>query len=189
MSDSPRNIAFLVLMVWMVLDNVVVFSRRNRGARSEDRHSLALIVVANWIGLGLGSVLGFERVARIAEKLVALQWAGLALMMFGIFTRTVAITQLGRYHMPNVATYSDHQLMDRGLYGVVRHPSYLGAIMAISGYGLALGSWASIPVVIVPALIGYVYRINVEESILAKALGPRYLDYQRRTRRLIPGVY
>ncbi len=176
-------------MVWMVLDNFVVFRRRNRGARSEDRHSLALIVAANWIGLGLGSAIGFQRIAVMADGLVALQWAGLALMMLGIITRTLAIKQLGRYHMPNVATYSDHQLMDRGLYSVVRHPSYLGAIIAISGYGLSLGSWASIPMVIVPALIGYVYRISVEESILVKALGQRYLDYQRRTRRLIPGVY
>lgn len=189
MSGALRTAAFVILLVWMVVDNTIVFGRRSKAARSDDRQSLMVIAIANWIGLGVGSTLGFQKVAWIGERLLAIQWFGLALMMVGILVRGAAIVQLGRYHMPNVATYSDHELMDRGLYGTVRHPSYLGAIIALFGYTLALGSWASIPVVILPALVGYLYRIRVEESALVKALGQRYLDYQRRTSRLVPGIY
>lgn len=71
----------------------------------------------------------------------------------------------------------------------MRHPSYLGAIVALSGFGLALGNWLSTLVVFVAALVSYGYRIHVEEAALVKGLGDRYVEYRRRTKRLIPWVY
>jgi protein-S-isoprenylcysteine O-methyltransferase Ste14 len=42
---------------------------------------------------------------------------------------------------------------------------------------------------IIPVLAGYLNRINVEEEFMAKHLGQQYLDYQTRTKKLIPEVY
>lgn len=76
-------------------------------------------------------------------------------------------------------------VIDTGLYGVVRHPFYAGALLVYAGVALWLGS--------VAALIGAsgflvltLARILVEEAYLRRIL-PEYAGYARRVRgRLIP---
>jgi protein-S-isoprenylcysteine O-methyltransferase Ste14 len=55
-------------------------------------------------------------------------------------------------------------------------------------FGLSLTNWLSLLVIMGCALIGVSYRIRVEEHVLQKHLGQRYLEYMRRTKRLIPFV-
>jgi protein-S-isoprenylcysteine O-methyltransferase len=184
-----RDLAFMILMIWLVLDSLVVFGRRTRTAKSADRLSLVLIVLANWVGLGFGTALAYAGVGLFRPLTPAVQCAGIVIMLAGIGTRSIAVFQLGRYHMPNVATYSDHKLIDSGLYGLVRHPSYLGAFIAFLGYGLGLGSWLATTLLLATSVIGYLYRIKVEEDALIATFGEQYLAYMRRTRRLIPWIY
>jgi protein-S-isoprenylcysteine O-methyltransferase len=91
--------------------------------------------------------------------------------------------------MPVVAIQSGHRLVDTGVYRHVRHPSYLGACIAYLGFGLGLGSYLSAAAVLGMVLIGYAYRIHVEEKALLESLGDEYAAYRRRTSRLIPGIY
>ena len=75
-----------------------------------------------------------------------------------------------------------------GPYAIVRHPMYSGALIMTLGMPLALGSWWGL-LMLVPCVIGLVWRLLDEEKFLAKNL-PGYADYQRRVRfRLIPGIY
>ena len=41
---------------------------------------------------------------------------------------------------------------------------------------------------LIPPLMGYAYRIRVEERTLLRTLGDPYRAYMRRTKRLIPFV-
>jgi len=41
----------------------------------------------------------------------------------------------------------------------------------------------------VPVGVGYIYRMNIEESFMAQQLGQPYLDYRKRTKRIIPAIY
>jgi len=91
--------------------------------------------------------------------------------------------------MPVVAIQAGHRVVDTGLYRHVRHSSYLGACIGFLGFGLGLGSWLSAVSMLGFVLVGYLYRIHVEEEALLEALGEDYATYRRRTRRLIPGVY
>lgn len=185
-----RNIACLALWAWLAVDLLWVFTKFSRRAKSADRGSLAWLIVALWVGIALAMYLAYAgRIGSFGTATVPVQFFGFAVMAFGIGVRFLAIHQLGKLHMPVVAIQADHPLMDRGLYSRVRHPSYLGAIVALLGFGLALGNWVSALVVLAAALVSYGYRIHVEEIGLVKGLGARYVDYQRRTRRLIPWVY
>ncbi len=79
-------------------------------------------------------------------------------------------------------------VISTGLYGVVRHPMYMGTLPLMIALPLALGSWwALLPVpAIVPALI---WRLINEERVLRRDL-PGYAEYCRRVRwRLVPGVW
>jgi protein-S-isoprenylcysteine O-methyltransferase Ste14 len=82
----------------------------------------------------------------------------------------------------------DQQVMTGGLYRVVRHPGYVGAILLTLATPLVLGSaWALIPMGLAVAL--YVVRTALEDRTLRQELNG-YEAYTRETRyRLIPGVW
>jgi protein-S-isoprenylcysteine O-methyltransferase Ste14 len=75
-----------------------------------------------------------------------------------------------------------------GLYAHIRHPMYLGIILAFLGLPLALGSlWALIPGVIIMGL--FVYRTYREDHMLQAGL-PGYAEYAREVRyRLLPRIW
>jgi protein-S-isoprenylcysteine O-methyltransferase Ste14 len=83
----------------------------------------------------------------------------------------------------------DHHVMTGGPYRFVRHPGYVGTIIAFYfGTPLALGSAA----MIVPALIGLitmVIRTALEDRTLQAEL-PGYAEFAQQTRyRLLPGIW
>lgn len=188
-SEALMAAAYYVLLAWLTVDALVVFSRYSTKARSSDRGSVWFLVLVLWLSIGAAIFLAYSRIGRFGAATVYVQWLGFAVMAFGVCLRFLAIYQLGKLHMPVVAIQPDHPLMDTGLYGLVRHPSYFGATLAFLGFGLALGSWASTLAALLGALLSYGYRIHVEEQALLQGLGARYRDYMQRTKRLIPWIY
>jgi protein-S-isoprenylcysteine O-methyltransferase Ste14 len=79
-------------------------------------------------------------------------------------------------------------VVTQGLYGHVRHPMYLGIIVAFCGLPLALGSWWSlIPSLLIGAL--FLYRTAREDQMLHEKL-EGYRAYAAQVRyRLLPGVW
>jgi len=79
------------------------------------------------------------------------------------------------------------RLVTWGPYALVRHPLYLGEIVAVAGVALqCLSAWALL-------LLGLVWafqlqRMKYEELVLFQIF-PEYRDYMARTARLVPGVY
>ena len=79
------------------------------------------------------------------------------------------------------------QLVTRGPYSFVRHPIYLGEMVATGGIALQYsGPWALL-------LLGLYFtfqlsRMNNEERLLVGVF-PGYVGYMARTARLIPGAY
>ncbi len=81
------------------------------------------------------------------------------------------------------------RLVRSGPYRFVRHPGY--AAFVLMAFGIALGfsslvALAAVPLLLLPALAN---RIWVEEELLLSAFGSEYRDYQRTTRRLLPGLW
>jgi protein-S-isoprenylcysteine O-methyltransferase Ste14 len=87
-----------------------------------------------------------------------------------------------------IQTERGHTVATAGPYRIVRHPGYVGAIVAELGTPCLLGSpWAFIPAV--GSAVLYVLRTHLEDRTLLAEL-PGYDDYAQRTRyRLLPGVW
>jgi len=81
-----------------------------------------------------------------------------------------------------------HTVVTGGPYRYVRHPGYVGAILALLATPLLLGSlWALIPAGL--AAIGYVVRTALEDGMLQEELDG-YKEYAQQARyRLLPGVW
>ena len=95
---------------------------------------------------------------------------------------------LGRRFSGLVAIQPGHRLVTDGIYGIIRHPSYLGMIVNMLGWALVFRSALGVLLVAltVAILIG---RIRSEEALLQSQFGPEYEAYRARTWRLIPGIY
>ena len=79
------------------------------------------------------------------------------------------------------------RLVTWGPYALVRHPLYLGEIIAIVGVALQyLSAWALLLSALVCAI--QLQRMKNEERVLLQVF-PEYRDYMARTARLVPGVY
>jgi len=182
-----RFLAIAVLMLWIFIDGFVVFRYKTGEAENRDRFSLKIVMTGNLLALWTGIGLAFSPYGTLYS--IPMQLLGLSLMLFGIILRSTAIAQLGRFHSPNVAIHADHRLIETGLYRYVRHPSYLGGLIAFLGFSFALANWLSILVMMTILPCVYLYRIHEEDNALLLAFGDSYRSYCQRTKRLIPWLY
>jgi protein-S-isoprenylcysteine O-methyltransferase Ste14 len=174
----------LVSAVWVGLEIVIAIV--TGGTSSKDRWSFRVLWALLAAGIFTASALKTN--LRMPDR-NAMFWLGIALILIGIVIRAAAILTLRRYFTVQVTIQDSHELIDRGLYRFIRHPSYTGALVSFIGLGFAFGSWLSLAIIAVAALIGFGYRIRVEERALIGHFGDRYRDYASRTKRLVPGIY
>jgi protein-S-isoprenylcysteine O-methyltransferase Ste14 len=76
-------------------------------------------------------------------------------------------------------------LVTGGVYQISRNPMYLGMAAIIAGPGLALGAWATLPVLAVFVWVITIYQIIPEERALRKSFGDEFESYQAKVRRWI----
>ncbi len=187
--DSLRMAALVALLVWVLIDNLVIARNLDLRGKRRERGSIFVIMAVNWIGWGAGIWLAFTPHGRMLLFPIPVQVAGFAVFAGGVAIRSLAIYQLGHFHSPMVEIKADHRVVSHGLYALVRHPSYLGAVVAMTGIGMAMANWYSLAVIPCAAFIGYLYRMQAEESLLMDTLGDAYREYAAHTPRIIPWLY
>lgn len=112
---------------------------------------------------------------------------GDVLVVAGLVLSQLVVVQ-NSYAAATITVEADQPLVSTGLYGVVRHPMYLGALVMMVGMPPALDSLWGLLVVAV-ALPVLAARILDEEKMLRQEL-PGYPEYASRVRkRLVPGVW
>lgn len=119
------------------------------------------------------------------------RWApsvGLAMQVSGLGLRIWSMRTLGTAYSRTLRTDDGQRVVDDGPYCLVRHPGYAGSLLTWTGFALTSGSLPAVAVV--TCLLGRAYRrrIAVEETLLRRDL-PGYVEYGRRTKRLVPFIW
>ena len=177
----------LTFVGWFLLE-VRQSTRRRQGARRDDRGSLLVLRVTT-VG---GFVLAFAAAALLPGADVPRRVAyavSLVLLWCGIALRWWSFRTLGAYFTFSVQTSDDQAVVDTGPYRWVRHPAYLGMLLAIAGIGAMTGSPLGVLVLVGTVLVGVVYRVRVEEQALLDVIGDPYRRYAAGRARLVPGVW
>jgi len=115
-------------------------------------------------------------------------WGGaIALAILSILLFTMGLLNLGNNLTPLTHPRDDGELVQSGVYNIVRHPVYSGVIFAAIAWALYLVS--------LPHLIGmFIFLIffdakaRQEENWLIQK-HPEYVEYRQRVKKLIPWVY
>ena len=98
------------------------------------------------------------------------------------------VSKVNTYAAANVRVEEGQRVIDTGVYRLVRHPMYFGALFLIAGTPLALGSWWTLLLTPIFLLLLY-FQIASEEQVLVRDLAG-YAEYQRKVRyRLIPLIW
>jgi protein-S-isoprenylcysteine O-methyltransferase Ste14 len=114
-----------------------------------------------------------------------LRYLGLGLCIAGIVVRLLALAKLGDYFSAYVTLQDEHQLVQSGIYGTIRHPLYLSLLLAGPGFALVFASLLVWPILVVTA--GFVFtRIRQEDQLLESRFGGEFREYRRRVGALLP---
>ena len=116
------------------------------------------------------------------------RYLGLAILIVGSVLRIWPMFVLGHRFSGLVAIQPGHELVTKGPYRVVRHPSYLGMMLGFVGWVLVFRSSVGLAAAAL-GLVVLAQRIESEETLLASQFGSAYDEYRRRTWRLVPWVY
>src|SRR5438094_145598 len=171
-----------------VLTGVALFSGGNLSpGEREDRTNrwvIAAFGVIGFLAAYLPAYTDREEFWTIDGDTV--RWLGVVLFAAGGALRLWPVFVLGHRFSGLVAIQRGHTLVTHGVYGVIRHPSYLGLLVSSLGWALAFRSGLGVllTALLIPPLIA---RINAEE--LRSHFGEEYEAYRSRTSRLLPGIY
>lgn len=154
-----------------------------RGARGEwyvvvQFVLLGLVAVAPFVDGGRGWPAPWGGLARVA---------GVGLMLVGAAVGAMGLLGLGRNLSPLPHPKDDAELVETGLYGLMRHPIYSGLIAGCAGWALVHNSLLTLLLAGV-VFVFFDFKARREERALA-AHFPGYRAYQARVRRFIPFVY
>jgi len=188
----PAHLAVWIVTFWLCIVPEIVLSAvlRSGTARKSDKGSKAIVIAA----ANLAMIIGFGVAIAFPGFSIYPHWsaffdAGIVVWLSGTLFRFYSMRTLGRFFTYDVAVSSGQHVVERGPYRWIRHPSYLGSLVANIGIGMTLTNWLAM---FLPALclgIAYAYRITIEERALLEGLGTPYREYMRRTRRLVPFVF
>jgi len=160
-------------------------ARKGFGARGEHLVAIQFVLMIGFAllpvwhpGIGPGLMAATDPWRTIAALLLAL-----ASLAFGA---------LGSHHIRDYLTplpYPvDHsQLVQHGVYGVVRHPLYASLLLAGSAWTLYNLSLSHLLALVV-AFVFFDYKARKEERWLTER-HPEYADYARRVHKFVPWVY
>jgi protein-S-isoprenylcysteine O-methyltransferase Ste14 len=176
------------LVLWLAIQ-AAVKRRQGSGGRGAHDWTLPMILVLLAVSYTGSFVAAKGHVATIGGDPWWPVIAGLVVIFLGSGFRAWAIGTLGDFFKFTVVVQDEHHVVERGPYGRLRHPAYLGGIVTMTGLGLTEGDWASVAIMSLGTLVAIAIRIQVEEHTLLEELGEPYAAYTRRTARLIPWLY
>jgi protein-S-isoprenylcysteine O-methyltransferase Ste14 len=159
------------------------YALRPRGARAVDGTLPPIVLTVYGILAAALVELVLRRAAPHPPDAVAV--GAVVAMLAGLGLRTWAVATLGRFFTLAVQVQPAQTVVDRGPYRLVRHPSYLGALVTVVASCVLLRAWVATALAATVLTLVYRRRIRYEEAVLRARLSG-YRDYAARTGAMLP---
>ena len=158
-------------------------------ARTEPMYSR----LSHIVPLSIAAILiGLPRMPlpALGERLLPLAawpfWLGAVLTAAGLLFTVWARVHIGTNWSGVVTVKENHEFIQSGPYGIVRHPIYTGLLVALVGSAIARGEWRGVIAVAI-VLWAFSRKLQTEERYMRGQFGDAYRRYSDRVPALIPG--
>jgi len=183
------TVAGLVITLYLMEKDPKLLERRMRGGPTAEKQTNQKIIQAitglGFIGVLVVSALDYRWGWSEISDFVAI--LGDALIVFG-YVIIFFVLKENTFASATIEIASEHKVISTGLYGLVRHPMYMGAFFYLVGIPLALGSWWGLLAIAV-IMMALLWRILDEEKFLVNNLSG-YSAYKQKVKyRLIPFIW
>jgi protein-S-isoprenylcysteine O-methyltransferase Ste14 len=183
------TISTTVLSIYLLVTNPAVLQRRmHAGPTAETRTVQKIASSGLFVSFAVVMVLSaLDHRFGWSPVSTAVSLAGDVLVVLGLGIGSLVVIQ-NSFAAANITVEADQKVVATGLYGLVRHPMYMGALVMIVGLPLALGSYWGL-VGLIPIAVVFVIRVSDEEKVLNQELAG-YADYTHQVHyRLVPYVW
>lgn len=187
----PLHILFSTSMAAWFLTEILyksMLKSSKEDKKDKDKSTLNILWMAIPFSIAASVSISYMTKFPIAKG-VWILYLGEACILIGIIFRLIIIRSLGKYFTVDVTIKDDHQIKKEGFYKYLRHPSYAFSLLTSLGLGLYLNNWLSIFLAFLPPFFAFMYRIKVEEQALVEKFGDEYVEYRKKTKKLIPFIY
>jgi protein-S-isoprenylcysteine O-methyltransferase Ste14 len=175
--------------IWLMIKDPKLLERRMKvGPAAEKEPAQKMIMMfalLSFAGLGILSALDHRFGWSYVPTSVVILGEILILLSYLVF---YFVLRENTYSASTIQVEENQRVISTGLYALVRHPMYAGALILILAIPLALGSWWGL-LMFIPGVAGIIWRLLDEEKFLSKNLAG-YTEYMNRVRyRLVPFVW
>lgn len=113
-------------------------------------------------------------------------WLGVLLIAGAIFVFWRAHADLGLNWSPTLEIREKHELITRGIYGVIRHPMYASQWLWVIAQPLLVQNWIAGWLNLVVFIFFYFLRVKAEEQLMIEQFGDDYRAYMQKVGAVLP---
>ena len=119
----------------------------------------------------------------------AMGWMGLVTMVGFLILFYLCHKHLAKNWSVTLEIRKDHELIQTGVYRLVRHPMYTSFFLWGIAQALLIPNWIAGLSGLATVAWLYFSRIDEEEAMMIEQFGKAYDNYSQRTSRLIPKLF
>jgi len=113
-------------------------------------------------------------------------WLGVLLTAGALFIFWRAHADLGLNWSPSLEIREKHELITRGIYGVIRHPMYASQWLLVIAQPLLLQNWIAGFLNLLVFIPFYLLRVRAEEQMMVEIFGDQYRTYMQKVGAVFP---
>jgi protein-S-isoprenylcysteine O-methyltransferase Ste14 len=113
-------------------------------------------------------------------------WLGVVILVAGLYVFWRAHEDLGVNWSLSLEIREQHELITRGIYGIIRHPMYASQWLWVIAQPLLIQNWIAGVLNVPFFLIFYLMRVNAEEQLMLEQFGEQYRSYMERVGGVFP---
>ena len=113
-------------------------------------------------------------------------WLGVIILAGALAVFWRAHADLGLNWSPTLEIREKHELITRGIYGVIRHPMYASQWLWVIGQTLLLQNWIAGWLNLLVFILFYSLRVRAEEQLMLEQFGDQYRSYMQKVGAVLP---
>ncbi len=176
---------FIAGIVMLFKNPELLNKRLNAKEREREQKAVLVLSAAMFISAFIIAGLNFRFGWMLLPRWAVVTGAVVFILAYVMYAE---VLRENTYLSRTVEVQENQQVIDTGLYGIVRHPMYSATLFLFLSMGIVLGSPISFVILLcyIPIIAK---RIGNEEKVLEKGL-IGYKDYKRRVRyKVIPFIW